>query len=44
MRPNGKEVADDSITDSHDESPEHDWVLPPSLMRDAMTIHRQKEP
>ena len=43
MRPNGKEVADDSITDSHDETPQHDRILPTGLVRDAMTSHWHKE-
>lgn len=44
MRPNSKEVAYGSIAYSHDESTQHDRVLPASLVRDAMTTHWKKEP
>ena len=42
-RPNSKKVAYGSIAHSHNESAQDDWVLPASLVRDAMTTHWKKE-
>ena len=43
MWPYGKEVTDDSIADSHDETSQHDRVLPTSLVWNAMSSHWNKE-
>ena len=44
MRQNSDEVANGGVTDAHDESSEHDRILPAGLMGDAVTTHRKEEP
>ena len=43
MRQNSNEVANGGVADAHDESSEHDRVLPASLVGEAVTTHRKEE-
>lgn len=43
MRPDSKEVTDYCVADSHDESAQHDGILPAGLVGNTVASHGYKE-